>query len=353
MDKAFEDLFKKEEAKRVSPEWKVYFDGNFWGHYGRDHAGREIRLNREFDWGGYPWIIPAAYSCSRGLVVDFCMRVGVEEILRFLEKWNLDPENDQHRDFTQEEQMKVDLDNPLCFDYIPGLEVNGKTLRASRGCSVVFNPCLSEERIDERAKWVRGHYGLDQSFGWTIWRWVFPWSGKSRPEIRSISLKMEQRLRRVPGPHFKVHGPGDTFMFSHPVNGTKYTLTVQDLEQQTVPEEHFDSRRWRYPTHFMVMRYTISPEADKAVLVCDCDQSDQPLEIAPDTDPSGPKDRKSVAVSIIGGTDGPTAIAVGGSEHGKVHTACSALHFEPVRNDAIWRLDFNIKDYEGIVVELL
>ena len=59
------------EAELVAPEWKVYFDGDFWGHRGKDRAGKEIKLDKQFDWAGYHWVIPAAYSCSKGLVVDF------------------------------------------------------------------------------------------------------------------------------------------------------------------------------------------------------------------------------------------------------------------------------------------
>ena len=32
---------------------------------------KEIKLDKQFDWAGYHWVIPAAYSCSKGLVVDF------------------------------------------------------------------------------------------------------------------------------------------------------------------------------------------------------------------------------------------------------------------------------------------
>lgn len=28
------------EAELVAPEWKVYFDGDFWGHRGKDRAGK-------------------------------------------------------------------------------------------------------------------------------------------------------------------------------------------------------------------------------------------------------------------------------------------------------------------------
>ena len=50
--------------------WKVFFDGNFWGHHEKTHAGTELRIDGQFDWAGHHWVIPAAYSCSKGLVVD-------------------------------------------------------------------------------------------------------------------------------------------------------------------------------------------------------------------------------------------------------------------------------------------
>ena len=131
--------------------------------------------------------------------------------------------------------MQIDLDNPLCLDFIPRLELNGKTMLTSHGCSVVFNPCLPDRMINEaEAKWALEHYGLDTSYGWMIFRAAFPWTSKRRPEIKALSLTMEQQSRRVPGPHFKTHAPGDSFSFSHPVSGTKYTLTVQEMEQQTI-----------------------------------------------------------------------------------------------------------------------
>ena len=76
---------------------------------------------------------------------------------------------------------------------------------------------------------------------------------------------MEQQSCRVPGPHFKAHAPGDSFSFLHPVSGKKYTLTVQELEQQTISEKRYGSDRWFYPTHFTAMSYTLSPEPDSVL----------------------------------------------------------------------------------------
>ena len=344
-----------QNAKPAIPEWKVYFEGNFWGHSGKERAGTEVPLNQQFEWAGHHWIIPAAYSCSKGFVVDFCMRTPEEDIRKFMTKWDLHPENDSCEYFTQEQQLQIDLENPLCLDFIPRLELNGKTMRISHGCSVVYNPCLPDGMINElEAKWALEHYDLDISYGWMIFRAAFPWASKRRTEIKSLSFTMEQRSCRVPGPHFKTHAPGDSFSFTHPVSGTKYTLTVHELERQTISEKRFGSDRWFYPTYFTAMSYTLSPEPDSDISICDCAEGDKPLEIAPCSDRYAPEARNDMAcIGIIGGADGPTAIVCGGSSKEKLHAACSALHFEPVEGDIEWRIVFNIKNSNEMSLELI
>ena len=61
------DIDMNPDAEVPIPEWKVYFDGNFWAHHGRAHAGKEIRIHKELDWAGYHWVIPSVYSCSKGM----------------------------------------------------------------------------------------------------------------------------------------------------------------------------------------------------------------------------------------------------------------------------------------------
>ena len=192
------------------------------------------------------------------------------------------------------------------------------------------------------------------SYGWMIFRAAFPWASKRRTEIKSLSFTMEQRSCRVPGPHFKTHAPGDSFSFTHPVSGTKYTLTVQELERQTISEKRFGSDRWFYPTYFTAMSYTLSPEPDSDISICDCAEGDKPLEIAPCSDRYAPEARNDMAcIGIIGGADGPTAIVCGGSSKEKLHAACSALHFEPVEGDIEWRIVFNIKNSNEMSLELI
>ena len=349
------DIDMNPAAEPIVPEWKVYFEGNFWGHQGKDHAGKEIPVGKQFEWAGHHWLIPTAYSCSKGLVIDFCMRVETDEIRAFMKKWNLTQENDSYENYTQEQQMELELDNPLCLHFNPRLELNGRELRASHGCAVTYNPCLPDGMgIELEAKWAVEHYSLDTSYGWVICRDAFPWVSKRRPEIRTLSLIMEQQLVSVPSLHFTVKAPGDSFHFVHPANGTEYTLTVQELEQQTLQTNSFGSGRWIYPTHFVEMRYTLSPEASERITVSDCDDSDKPLEIMPDHDSFAPSASSNAAcIGIIGGADGPTAVVFGASSQGKLCTACSALHFEPVQHDIEWRITFHEKRFADFICTLI
>ena len=293
-------------------EWKVFFDGDFWGHPGKDHAGTEIRLDRQFDWAGHHWSVSAVYACGKGLVVDFCMRVEAE-----------------------------DMENSLCLDFNPQLELNGKIMTSSHGCSVSFNVCLPDEN-DVEVKAVMDHYSLDTSYGWVISRNAFPWPVKHRPKIKTLSLIMEQRPTQIPGPHFKPHASGDLFTFKHPVSGIEYVLTVQKLEQQTIPQNRPGSDRWIYPENYIAMSYTLSPEPDERIVVCDCNEGDRPREIVTDED----DDSVIARFFIIGGASGPTMITCAGNSQEKLHTAASSLHFEPILDDIEWRIMFSVRQFE-------
>lgn len=336
------------DKKYGKSSWKVYFEGNFWGHHSKEHAGKEIRIEKEFDWAGHHWLVPAVYSCGKGLVIDFCMRVSVERIRGFMEKWNLSLENASYENFTKEQQMQMEIENPLCLDFRPCIELNGNTLRMSHSCRLSFNPCLSEGIFHElETKEVMEYYGLDEAFGWVIGRSVFSWTGSHRPEIKKLFLRMEQMPVQIPGPHFSVHESGDTFTFVHPVSGTKYTLTVEEIEQQSIFEKGFDSEGWLYPRHCLGMSYTMSPETDDSIAIFDCYEGDKPMEIRLDENSLESVSRGVRSVAVIGGINEPVTILPGAVRHRKLHRAYSALHFETVKEDVEWRIVFHVKQFEA------
>lgn len=344
-----EDYYEWVPVEPKMPEWKVYFDGNFWGHHGRERAGKEISLDRQFVWDDEVGNIPAIYTCSKGLVVDFCIQVPAAHIRSFMDKWNLSIENDG-TDFTDEQRMQIDAENPLAININSKVVLNGTVLSGSHGCGVSWNPCFPEGYGLE-AKSVTLHYGLDPACGWVIWRSAFPWTKKRKPQITTLSVTLMQEPVAMSGPHFHVPAPGQRIEFKHPTTSAQHTLTVQEYEQHEMSLEHFDSQNQEFPTHYTVMSYTLSPDLpDGAFTVTDCLPSDQPRQKL--TNPNEPQASGSICLGIIGGADGSNAIIFGGSGQGKLHVACSALHFEPV-DDVDWRMVFHEQRREDVTVELI
>ncbi|MEL7625194.1 MAG: hypothetical protein AAGU12_16640 [Clostridiales bacterium] len=345
-----EDYYDFVSDEPQMPEWQVYFDGSFRGRHGRERAGKEISLNRQFVWANEAWSIPAIYICSKSLVVDFCLQVSPERIRAFMDKWKLSADSEE-TGFADEERRQFITDNPLNINMNPKAVLNGTELSSSHGCGLYWNPCSSEGNSLEAESAVQ-HYGLDPDQAYAIWRSAFPWKTKRKPQIKTLSLVLIQEPVPVAGPPFRVSLPGEQIELEHPATGEKYTLTVQEYEQQKFSAEHFNDPRQEFPEHYTMMSYTILPDPPAgAFTVTDCLPSDRPRQ--KHAQPNAPQVTNSVCcIGIIGYADGPTAIALNGGNEAKVRAACSALHFEP-EDEVEWRIVFYEKKCEDMVVELI
>ena len=76
------------------------------------------------------------------------------------------------------------------------------------------------------------------------------------------------------------------------------------------------------------------------------------MEIAVEGDSFTPETQNNACVCIIGGADGPTVIMTGEKSQGRLYAACSALHFEPVRDDVEWCTMFSIKNFDETTINL-
>ncbi|AFM40967.1 hypothetical protein Desaci_1992 [Desulfosporosinus acidiphilus SJ4] len=335
--------------KSKIPEWKVYFDGNFWGHHDRERAGKEVSLDKQFVWDDEVWHIPAIYTCTKGLVVDFCKQVPSERIRFFMDKWNLSIE-DGGSNFTDEQRMQIDAENPLAININRKVVLNGTVLSGTHNCGLSWNPCFPEGNCTE-AKNVIRHYGLNPAYGWSIWRAAFPWAKKRKPQITTLRITLMQGPVAIPGPHFHVSAPGERIEFTHPITGAQHTLIVQEYAQHEMSRELFHRKNQEFPTYCMVMSYTLSPDLpDGAFTVTDCLRSDQPRQKI--TNPNEPQVLTGNCVGFIGVAYGSPAINYGGREQSKVHVICSALHFKPV-DDVEWRMVFQEKNRKDVMVELI
>ncbi len=351
------------EGPPERPEWKVYFENGFSSnHRGHDKPGTEIPINKIFTWGGRIWHVPAMYACGKGLVVDFCVEVDLTAYRAFVEKWR--PWWKEDRPLTPEDEERQDAENPLTVNLNPTVTVNGKQLRPRSGNGSCWIPMSlrweyeQEEytRQDWETIWLMEHYGLDGEKGWMFWRESFPWTTKTKPVVKTLSLTLAQERQAVPGPRFTVSGAGDTVPFTHPVTGEEHTLRVMEVENQETDLSHLDSS-FEYPTHYTVLSYVIEPELPRnGLTVRDCGQGDSPrinareqAALAAIGGVDGPT--AACSIGIIGGADGPTAILLANGKTGYPLSACSALRFEqPERVE--WRMVFYHKTVEDITVDL-
>lgn len=298
------------ESKPKSKPWKVYFSGKAKGK----RAGKPMDLNAQFDWAGRRWLVPAAYLCAEGLVLDILEKI---------------PEGDGQE---------------LYFH--PELSVNREKMSFSGGSGMAFSAHLPEETgSDPEAGQMLEHYGQELDSDWFLSRFEFPWRGQRPKGIESLSLTMIQEPGQVPGPQFSVSKSGETVQFTDPVTGTEYALTVQQLEQETWEPDERMAKRCFWPTHFLRMDYVLTPEPGQDVFLRDSGEGDRPMEISV----GGGDDS---AVGIIGGADGPTAIFIGSGGRPDSRLVCSAVHFAPVEQ-VTWQVFFRAKTHENGTFRLI
>lgn len=331
------------------PEWNVYFDGNFWGYSARQKPGKDISTQTHFNLNDKAWYIPFIYTCSKGLVIDFCVQIPAERIYSFIDKWGLSPENDGGS-FTEEQQMQMETENPMVINISSEIVLNGKTISYSHGSGLSWNPCFPEQNGME-SDGVCKHYGLDQTSGWIIWRSAFPWQTKRKPKITSLSVIIKHDPINICSSHFSISAPGEYIDFTNPTTQTLHTLTVQEYEQQEIPTDRF-SDDYDFPSHCTAMSYTISPDlAGESFSVHDCSSGDRPRKKHRNSmEPQSTAD--CFSVGIIGGAHRPTAIPFCDSEQGKLRAVCSALHFEPV-NTVEWKIVFHKKPCADMTVKII
>ena len=244
----------------------------------------------------------------------------------------------------------MEREHPLSLGFTPSLTLNGAKLRTSHGCGVIFLP--EQPGFCADAEPAMAHYGLDRAYGWSIRRAAFPFVTKRAPKLKSLAVTMTADEVRVPGPRFRADKAGDTFAFSY--RGTEYTLAVQEVEPQELPRERMNlDPRFDYPTHFTAISFTLMPEPpENSIFVEDCVENDRPRQVKRETASFAPEAQNDFCFGIIGGADGPTAIVVGEAAQGKLHTACSSLHFAAV-DHVDWRVGFRETPWEAGTFDLL
>ncbi len=321
----------------MEKKYKVFYQGSLYGHFGRDHAGKELAVNKSFTWGGEEWLVPSVYFCGKGLVADMFKKVSIESFREFTEKFGID-ENSDCDGFSDEQQAEIEAENPLNSDIFASIQFGGRKSDMEFSSSDCWNPLFPDS--GDAAEALLDRYGLDKSFCWLAVRMSIPWRGRKPKKSDSLTLQLRAEKIPVPGAHFKANRPGDKTEFTNPATGKTHILTVTDIKRQSLAQ--FPHIGKDEPKFFTLLRVEISPEISKdALLITDCAEGDRTHK--------GALPRNASAIGIIGGADGPTVII---SEYESGHTACSSMHFEP-EYEPDWCMVFYKKPKDDIEFELI
>ena len=178
---------------------------------------------------------------------------------------------------------------------------------------------------------MRLHYKLDELDGWNIWRISFPWEGKKETRPRTLSLHLRESPVHIPGPEFTPEKAGDSITFTLPGAQQTYTLTALALHTEELP-------LFGETVYTTELAYDIAPEPPGgSVTLRDFAEA---IRVSPQGDFSG------CAFGVIGGADGPVALAMGRD------IACSQVRREKERR-VTWTLMFRKKRKECLQIMLL
>ena len=341
------------EEAEVSEEpnvTRVAFGTGFWSK--ADEAGKPVPINKSFHWAGRDWLVPTAYLCNQGLVIDLCMAVDAGEARAYVKKW--EPFAD--RELSDEEQECAEAENPLEVSPSYTVRVNGVELRTRCGYITSRlpedchpNDCLPNETEAQR---LMEHYGLDRSLAWRFERVSFPWTAAPLHELKTLELTLTPWPVSVPGEHITVSAAEQRFSILDPRTGRHHTLRVAEYSAHELEDEPFPNDGMVTPRHFHIMGYMLEPElSDEEFRVLDCERSDPPRRAAI-SDPLAVSVSVAATVGVIGGADGPTALFLSPPPGKITHSAVSSMHFEP-RAETEWRTVFLKRDVEPFTVKLI
>lgn len=326
-------------TKDILKNPKVYFDGNFWTRFKWERVGKRIPVQQRFMWDWKYWLIPAVYSCSKGLVIDFCIQIPSEELQEFYKKW----ENADYAALSKEEKQDIEKTNPMAYDFGAYLWLNETKISYTHGCVVGWNPF--SENGDECVKTLLHLYRLDTSKAWLIQRKAFPWIKKKASKIDTLSVELEQELQVKYGPRICVTKENRSFDFIFPSTGKLHSLKVLEYNEQEFDPKIMPLPDHEIPLHCVSMTYTVKPELQEGTFtITDCEDSDKPIIKNSEHGQAG-------AVAIIGGAD--QIMSLSPQEKGeKLHTVYSSLHFAP-RERVEWQMKFYERTIKNGIFKVL
>lgn len=311
----FED--RSREAEKAG--WKVGFETDFSQACPKGAAGRELSLVRSITRKEGTWLVPAAYLCEDGIVVDAVLEVSPARLLDFQDRWG---ERSKGM-LSLPDKLQRQLDNPLTANVTGILAVNDKPLRCKKSFTAIWNPLLDNGPEVRR---ILKHYRLDPDRGYLFRRYCFLRKGK-QPQIRTMQLNLEAVPVMVPEEPFTLRKSGERFCFTHPGTGLEHTFTAVSVSQEALNPNFLTNHPCFYTRLTYTLEPSISPENFRVV----------------DRDPSDYWE---------GYQDDPAAVIYADKKPAPGRYALSSLHHEPL-NDVHWQMIFRRKLQKDVQLKLL
>lgn len=320
----------------------VYYGTNFWGSGKPGTEMEEIRVNKDFTWDDISGFIPSAYVCSEGIAIDFCLRVPNEPVRRFWDKWH----QKLGQEMDEDEREKLLQENPLDLDFNVQICVNDWKLENDFGCGACYTKEYGNNMEGSLEEQLFLAYGCDESASWVFKRHMCRWDRQPK-KINTIAVDFlaPDKPLACDDIELGLEDANKELILTSPVNGGQYTLHVDKVEQQELPEDMLALHQSRhpklqYPSHYLTVSYHIEPELpENAFLLQSAGKGDQPR---------GQSAQAASGISVIGGADGPTSIFIAGKRDRKQgRIAITALHFEPIERE-LWQPVFMIKEREDM-----
>lgn len=143
------------------PDWTAFSSVT---SYNKTHLGMKYTINQEFEFAQHIWKVPAVYACSQSLIIDLCMKVCPQEYQHLIQATAIL----EHEDLTQEQQMRLNLENPFYMELCPEGSANNKKL-IYKGESVRYYVPENGTAANCTEIWrTLGRNHLDPTVGWAI-----------------------------------------------------------------------------------------------------------------------------------------------------------------------------------------
>lgn len=327
--------------------WKVCYGSGYWGSKADGQAVEEMMLNCRFTWNDENWYIPAVYLCEEGIVVEFCIKIDPTKVEQWINRWQIGSFNEN--EINQDHWEEIEKTNPLEIKFNSKLSVNREVLLPKTGSGLSWIPpkyLSSDVKNVEEAEAVLQHYGLDASAAWSLHRWSYPWKEAKLKRIQSMDLKLERGYEEIEGIRFEDPKEGDVISFVHPISKQEHRLIILENCQNEVSINKLSEVEYEFPKKNRILTYIVEPElSDLCFQIKDCVSNDEPKRKA------GSKDGAH-SIGIIGGADGPTAVALVSEGDIQIHRALSALHFDWVEQIQ-WKMVFQAKRMKDVKIQLL